>query len=357
MKLNRIIVIAVMTVTVLLSSCNKNNSTESESLSESTQAVDETTDSSKNVNALSFDNNHESATDNQISVEEKTEPEKSKYQIIVERIKSIGYQTEDPLKTNYTGPYDGWYTWHTRENNYDINDKRLSKEKLLSTLWLLDDKLYYSYRLLFYSDDYFKIGSHWDGPDAFGRYKVEDGKVILYDYDHVQRDIYDRIFTSEEVIGELKFESDSFLVDNELLFNGVRFIPNGCPKLDGSHALIDGINAIAVNLKVVLTDNVKFRTAPNTKAETMVSEIYEEIFHNEPNWRMPDCLIKGEVLTLYARTENPETIDGATAYWYYTGMPMVTGYYQYGWIFGGWFEDYDEAKKDEYFEMRRKYFQ
>ena len=201
------------------------------------------------------------------------------------------------------------------------------------------------------------MGSHYVGVDAFGKYKIEDGKVILYDYDHVQRDFYDKMFSSEEAIGELKFESDSFLVDNELLFNGVRFIPNGCPKLDGSHALIDGINAVAVNLEVVLTDNVKFRTAPNTKADTMVSEIYEEIFHNEPNWRIPDGLIKGEVLTLYARTENPETIDGVTAYWYYTGMPMVTGYYQYGWIFGGWFEDYDETKKDEYFEMRRKYFE
>ncbi len=353
----RTVIIAVTAVTFLLSSCNKNNSSGSESLAEKSHGREETNDSSENVNALSFDNNNESAAYNKTSIEGNKEQGKTTIQIIEERIKAIGYQSDDPLKTNYTGPYDGWYTWHTRENNYDINDKTLSKEKLVSTLWLLDDELNKSYRLLFYSDDYFKMGSHYVGVDAFGKYKIEDGKVILYDYDHVQRDFYDKMFSSEEVIGELKFESDSFLVDNELLFNGVRFIPNGCPKLDGSHALIDGINAIAVNLKVVLTDNVKFRTEPNTNSKTIVPEIYEEIFHNEPNWRMPDCLVKGEVLTLYARTENLETIDGETAYWYYTGMPTIASYYDFGWIFGAWLEDYDETKKDEYFEMRRKYFE
>ncbi|MBP5442668.1 MAG: hypothetical protein J6Y60_05455 [Treponema sp.] len=348
MKINaRIIVLGFMTATLLLNSCKKNNTVETENIVETNQITEE----------IQTPETIEVQAEKEIQ-EEEPEISGTPASVIDAKIDALGYQHEDKLKVNYrNGPNDG-YSWHSRECNYDINDKTLSKEKLLSTLWLLDDELNKSYRLLFYSDDYFMIGSHYVGPSAFGKYRIEDDKLILYDYLHVGgRDFYDKMFTGEEVIGELKFESDSFLVDNELLFNGVRFIPNGCPKPDGSHALIDGINAIAVNLKVVLTDNVKFRTEPNTNSKTIVPEIYEEIFCNEPNWRMPDCLVKGEVLTLYARTENLETIDGETAYWYYTGMPTIASYYDFGWIFGGWFEEYDESKKDEYFKIQRKYFE
>lgn len=348
MKINaRIIVLGFMTATLLLNSCKKNNTVETENIVETNQITEE----------IQTPETIEVQAEKEIQ-EEEPEILGTPASVIDAKIDALGYQHEDKLKVNYrNGPNDG-YSWHSRECKYDINDKTLSKEKLLSTLWLLDDELNKSYRLLFYSDDYFMIGSHYVGPSAFGKYRIEDDKLILYDYLHVGgRDFYDKMFTGEEVIGELKFESDSFLVDNELLFNGVRFIPNGCPKLAGSQALINGINAIAVGEEKVLTDNVKFRTEPNTNSKTIVPEIYEEIFHNEPNWRMPDCLVKGEVLTLYARTENLETIDGETAYWYYTGMPTIASYYDFGWIFGAWLEDYDETKKDEYFEMRRKYFQ
>ena len=348
MKINaRIIILGFMTATLLLNSCKKNNTVESENIVETNQIAEE----------IQTPETIEVQAEKEIQ-EEEPEILGTPASVIDAKIDALGYQHEDKLKVNYRdGPNDG-YSWHSRECNYDINDKTLSKEKLLSTVWFLDEKYGKSIKLVFYSDDYFMIGSGYIGPSAFGKYKIEDDKLILYDYDHVGgRDYYDKIFTSDEVIGELKFESDSFLVDNELLLNGVRFIPNGCPKLAGSHALINGINAIAVGEEKVLTDNVKFRTEPNTNSKTIVPEIYEEIFRNEPNWRMPDCLVKGEVLTLYARTENPETIDGETAYWYYTGMPTIASYYDFGWIFGAWLEDYDETKKDEYFEMRRKYFE
>lgn len=348
----------LLTFSLLFSACKKNNPTPAEVIPESEPVAEESETAETSHTQAKEEAKKEAEAE--AAEEEMEDPEISgtPASVIDAKIDALGYQHEDKLKVNYrNGPNDG-YSWHSRECNYDINDKRLSKEKLLSTLWLLDDELNKSYQLLFYSDDYFMIGSHYVGPSAFGKYRIEDDKLILYDYLHVGgRDFYDKMFTGEEVIGELKFESDSFLVDNELLFNGVRFIPNGCPKLDGSHALIDGINAIAVNLKVVLTDNVKFRTEPNTNSKTIVPEIYEEIFHNEPNWRMPDCLIKGQVLTLYARTENLETIDGETAYWYYTRMPTIASYYDFGWIFGAWLEDYDESKTDEYFEIRRKYFE
>lgn len=344
----------LLTFSLLFSACKKNNPTPAEVITESEPAAEESETAETSHTQVKEEAKKEAEAE-----EETEDPEISgtPASVIDAKIDALGYQHEDKLKVNYRdGPNDG-YSWHSRECNYDINDKRLSKEKLLSTVWFLDEKYGKSIKLVFYSDDYFMIGSGYIGPSAFGKYKIEDDKLILYDYDHVGgRDYYDKIFTSDEVIGELRFESDHFLVDNELLLNDVKFFPYGCPKLAGSHALINGINAIAVSEEKVLTDNVKFRTEPNTNSETIVPEIYEEIFHNEPNWRMPDCLIKGQVLTLYARTENLETIDGETAYWYYTGMPTIA-YYDYGWIFGGWFEEYDESKKDEYFKIQRKYFE
>ncbi len=277
---------------------------------------------------------------------------------VYKKIDALGYQNEDILKVNYRkGSSDG-YSWQVREIHYDKNDTVISKEKMMSTTWLLDEEIDHSVRLLFYADDYFMIGSYHTGPSAFGKYKIENGKCILLpiDYDS-RRDFYSSIFTGDEIVCELKFKSENVHFDNELWLNGIRFFPAGCYKTNGSSAIVANINVIVERTKKVLTDNVKFRTAPNTKAETQVSEVYEELFYNLPNWKKTDCLIKGTDVSVYARTEIPDTIDGITAYWYYVSMPTISEYNQYGWIFGGWFEDYDESKKDEYRAIMKKQFE
>ena len=88
-----------------------------------------------------------------------------------------------------------------------------------------------------------------------------------------------------------------------------------------------------------------------------LSEIYEEMFWNAPNWKETDCIRKGTVIPIYAKTENSETIDGVTASWYYMSMPTLSDYNLYGWIFGCYFEDYDESRKEEYAEILRKEFE
>lgn len=277
---------------------------------------------------------------------------------VYQEIDALGYQNEDILKVNYRKNSSDGYSWRTREMHYDKNDTVLSKDKLMSTIWLLDDDIDHSFQLLFYADDYFMIGSYHTGPSAFGKYKIENGKLILLPIDYDARIyFYSSIFTSDEIICDLKYKSENVHFDNELLLNRVRFFPNGCYKPNGSSAVVDGTNVIVERTKKVLTDNVKFRTAPNTKAETQISEVYEEMFYNLPNWKETDYLIKGTVVSIYARTETPETIDGITACWYYVSMPTLSEYNQYGWIFGGWFDDYDESKKDEYRKIMKKQFE
>lgn len=277
---------------------------------------------------------------------------------VYQEIDALGYQNEDILKVNYRKNSSDGYSWRTREMHYDKNDTVLSKDKLMSTIWLLDEDIDYSFQLLFYADDYFMIGSYHTGPSAFGKYKIENGKLILLPIDYDARiNFYSSIFTSDEIICDLKSKSENVHFDNELLLNGVRFFPNGCYKPNGSSAVVGSTNVIVERTTKVLTDNVKFRTAPNTKAETQVSEVYGELFYNLPNWKETDCLIKGTAVSVYARTETPETIDGITACWYYVSMPTISEYNQYGWIFGGWFENYDENKEDEYHSIMKKQFE
>ena len=299
--------------------------------------------------------NDEKAVVNEItSTETREDYEESVYK----KLDALGYQSEDIMKINYRKSYNDGMSWKERELRYDINDKEITKEKLLSTIWLSDEKVAKNFLLLFYSDDYFIIGGIHSGPSAFGKYTIENGILVLYSFNYDQNvKFYNKLFSYNEIQCELKFESENFKYDNELLVNTIKFYPVGCLKQNGATAVIDGINVIVENDEKVMTDNVKFRKAPSTKAETQVSEIYEEMFWNAPNWKETDCIRKGTVIPIYAKTENSETIDGVTASWYYMSMPTLSDYNLYGWIFGGYFEDYDESRKEEYAEILRKEFE
>ena len=61
------------------------------------------------------------------------------------------------MKINYRKSYNDGMSWRKRELRYDINDKEITKEKLLSTIWLSDEKVAKNFLLLFYCDDYFLI--------------------------------------------------------------------------------------------------------------------------------------------------------------------------------------------------------
>ena len=201
----------------------------------------------------------------------------------------------------------------------------------MSTVWVLDENITYSYVLVFYSDDYFIIGSYHTEPSAFGKYKFENGLLVLYSFSYDPNiKFYEKIFNETGLMQE---SGDATPAPNE-----------------------EKVYCVTEEGRKVLTENVKFRKAPSKDADTQISEIYEEMFWNEPYWNETDCLIKGTVIPVYASTERQETIDGMTACWYYVSMPTLSGFNQYGWIFGGFFKDYDESKKDEYAETLRNEF-
>lgn len=221
-------------------------------------------------------------------------------------------------------------SWKKREIKYNINDKTLSKEKLMSTIWLMESNT--NWMLLFYSDDSFAIG--WGDIVAFGKYEIKDSKLILssFDFNH-NVDFLNSIFTGQSVLATLSFKTDHFYFANELNLNGTIFCPDGCVKSNGDKAVIDGIPVLVQQSEKTMSDNVRFRTGPSTKSKTQNIGLYDEMYYEKT-----DIIKKGQKITTYARTEKAETIDGVKEFWYYISMPDV-GSLQFGWVFGGYFSE------------------
>lgn len=270
-----------------------------------------------------------------------------------ESLNSLGYQSEDILKINYRKNSNDGISWKKREQKYNCDDTVLSKEKLMSTSWVMSPNE--AYVLLFYSDDYFVIGGMHADPFAFGKYKIDTGWLMLYSYDYNSNvELCKKIFTKDEVYCGFNANSDNLFYEHELVLNatydsgfnlqGISFFPEGGYKKDGSKALIDELPVIAKKSKKTLSDNVRFRTKPTTSSATQNIWLYEEKYYGTPDEKT-DVIKKGELVTTYARSSEYETIDGVTACWYYISLPAV-GALQFGWIFGGYFETGNKAKMD-----------
>lgn len=258
-------------------------------------------------------------------------------------VETKGWQSDNPDAIFYRKNVNDGTSWRKRNLNYDKNDKQLSKEKLMSTIWQVDSNKDSTGLLLFYSDDYFAIGSRYADIYAFGKYTVEKGKIILSEYDFNKNHLYClSLFNGDTVAGVLNFETDSLLYANEMVLNGVSFYPADCMKENGAKAKINDVPVIVDISKKVMTDNVKFRTAPSTKAKTQKVWLYDEVFNTSV-----ESVKKGTVIDTRARTTELEEYDGVKGYWYYIYFSVVDTE-QYGWIFGGYLSDYDENKADEY---------
>ncbi|MBQ1662293.1 MAG: hypothetical protein II054_07305, partial [Treponema sp.] len=119
---------------------------------------------------------------------------------VYQKLEAIGYQSDDKLKINYQKNSGDKSSWCEREIKYDMSDKRVSKEKLMSTVWVLDKDVAESFVLIFYSDDFFAIGDKTLGPSAFGKYDTDGGVLTLksFSYDPSIA-FYDKIFSKDEV--------------------------------------------------------------------------------------------------------------------------------------------------------------
>jgi hypothetical protein len=160
-----------------------------------------------------------------------------------QEIAEKGYQTVNKLKSTYKEKKWDGYSWRYRENKYDINDKKMSKEKLLSTAWVLPIEYknsYFDFFLMFYLDDVFKFGGKSAGVLVTGTYKIKNNKVYLYpEINEIEKglnkDLLNKMncFFKNMISAKLKYSSNDIIFANELIVDNLCFYPSQTFKENG----------------------------------------------------------------------------------------------------------------------------
>jgi len=137
-----------------------------------------------------------------------------------------------------------------------------------------------------------------------------------------------------------------------IFINGIKYYAVGSEQPNDKKIIFEGIDVVINSDTKVMNDNVKFRNKPSTKGE--LSKVYQ---YGEVTTENITSLKKGTVVNLIAKTKQTQTIDSISSSWYF--IKVFDGYewFQYGWIFGGYFTDYDKNKTEEYWSMVMKELQ
>ena len=230
-----------------------------------------------------------------------------------------------------------------RENTYDINDKKLSKKKLLSTKWIIPVQKAWDFYLLFYKDDVFKFGERSAGVIINGIYEIKNNKIILYpDKSEKFNQLNDNLIedlkwiTSDKLTGSLKYSSKHFRYANELVINQHKFYPDGVYKKAGEKISINGTQAISEDKITVLTKTADFYEKPDINSKKVKNYIYDEGYSISP-----EAVLTGTAAYLLGTSSN----------WHYILFYGNEGESYYGWIFGNDFEDYNTEKSSYYREL------
>lgn len=255
---------------------------------------------------------------------------------------------DNMLSTYKKGSSDG-YSWRYRENTYNVKNTNLTKDKLLSTIWVTDPLQRLQIILVFYKDDFFKIGTRQSGVEIQGNYIVTNNTIQLTKYpitnDFISRTGLTKTNTNCNFVTN---QNDLFYQDF-ILINGIKYYAVGSEQPNDKEISFNGIEVVINSDIKVMNDNVKFRNMPSTKGELI--RVYQ---YGEVTTDLITSLKKGTIVNLIARTKKIDKIDNISSSWYY--IKIFDGYewYQYGWIFGGYFSDYDKNKDDEYWSIVMK---
>lgn len=272
-----------------------------------------------------------------------------------------GFQTVDNLKSTYKiRSWDG-FSWKERENKYDVNDTILSKEKLLSVRWICEcesSNTWFTSYLVFFKDDVFKFGFKDTGVLVSGKYKIEDNKILLYEYnplneEKLKADIYAKLsfFDGSVLPGSFLADSNNVIYENELQFEKISFYPQNVYRQKSKKVLINDISVVTCKETSAITKAVTFYSLPDINSEKRKITIYEEQYKIKPD----SFVIPGMTVIVCGRTENKEKIDGITDYWYFIKFYDDELNTYYGWIFSACFEPYNKDKQYFYKEMMQKY--
>lgn len=132
--------------------------------------------------------------------------------------------------------------------------------------------------------------------------------------------------------------------------SGVTFYAEGSEWLSGTHARIEGVEAVRMNEKVVVTDHLRFRNKPSTSAR--IRKVSYPCCGPSPITEH-DFFLKGTVLGALARTAEKDNVQGLSAYWYYVEwVPFETPVF--GWVYGAYLTPFEKTKESIYDKMWSK---
>jgi hypothetical protein len=255
---------------------------------------------------------------------------------------------DDKLLSGYSeGPADG-YSWKQREINYDKSNNYLTKDKLISTIWVNQPQLgYHSSKLLFFKDNVFKMGTNQTGVKLIGSYEIsEDGKLILNTIDSNLK-TENSILFGDSTTAEFRLELDTknFWLTHKLINteNTIEWFAMGSePELDDIF-LIDGVEVLRKQGQYTVKENVKFRTGPSITNNTIELNTYI----TEPINFQLTYLPVGEKVYLLAETKENHKIEDWEAPWCYVRYSVYHGYIT-GWVYGEFITTYQESEKESY---------
>jgi len=258
---------------------------------------------------------------------------------------SNDYQTEDNMLSTYKKNDSDGYSWRYRDITYSSNSIEITKEKLLSTIWVSDPLKSFQVILVFYKDDVFKIGTRQAGVEITGSFTISKNQVDLSSY---QKNEFAKQhgLSVNNTSSKFKTDKNEIFYQDYLEINGYKYFAVGSEHKNGDELINDGINMIIDSRVQVMNDNVNFRTKPSLKAELIPVEQYSEITSDRIT-----SIKKGTKVFLIAKTKKVETIQEVNAPWYYIKISDGYEWFQYGWVFGGYFIDYDKDKESEYWKM------
>ncbi|MBN1524994.1 MAG: hypothetical protein JW904_10945 [Spirochaetales bacterium] len=243
------------------------------------------------------------------------------------------YQNVDPLLSNYRTSKSDGYSWRKRTVNYSLSDEKLSKEKLLSTIW----KKGLLSVLVFYKDDRFAYGGVQCGKMITGNYKIISNDQVQLEADDLNFQGYDDFETKEKVFN---FVTDKktltyshYLVSDNKVFYAFQSTPD-----DGEVVLHQDHKVIKETKLIISTDNVNIRKQPSISAPKIDLSSY----NTSPRIEKGYLITKGTVVKQVGMFDKEVIINNEQGKWLLIEIELneddfVTS--SYGWVFSPYFQN------------------
>lgn len=257
------------------------------------------------------------------------------------------YQDVDPYLSSYKeNEYDA-YSWLKREIKYDKKDYKISKKKLLSTIWAKDPTNEPWSVLIFYRDDVFKIGSINAGVMITGKYVINHDCVQLIKDEKSIKEKYTG-FNVEIINLIFNYKSKNFFYEHSLENDEICFYALGSDYENGSYGIYCKETICRLKKLIVANDNVNARMEPSISSEIFGYSLYDYSLNIKKG-----LILKGTVIQMLGYKPESVIIDKKKSYWFLIKIDREEAY-SYLWVFGAYFDDYISERENEYNEILLK---